>query len=81
MRAFRISGVPIPIRIQKFQDGKGEHRWRIRAGNGEIVADSAEGYTQPAGRDHGLDVVLAAIRGGDFEIEDEPGEPARADCA
>jgi len=27
-----------------YQDNKGEWRWRLRASNGRIVADSGEGY-------------------------------------
>lgn len=31
--------------VDVYQDAKGHYRWRARAGNGEIVGDSAEGYT------------------------------------
>jgi uncharacterized protein len=27
-----------------YRDAAGEYRWRVRASNGQIVADSAEGY-------------------------------------
>lgn len=27
-----------------FKDKRGEYRWHLRAGNGKIVADSAESY-------------------------------------
>lgn len=27
-----------------YKDRKGEFRWRLRASNGKIIADSAEGY-------------------------------------
>jgi uncharacterized protein YegP (UPF0339 family) len=30
--------------LDVYQDGKTEWRWRVIAGNGKIVADSAEGY-------------------------------------
>lgn len=33
-------------RIEIYSDAAGEWRWRRKAGNGEIVADSAEGYTE-----------------------------------
>lgn len=34
-----------PVHFQLFQDDANEWRWRLRAaGNGEIIADSAEGY-------------------------------------
>lgn len=32
--------------IEIFRDAGAEWRWRRKAGNGEIVADSAEGYTE-----------------------------------
>ena len=31
-----------------YRDSQGEWRWRVRADNGEIVADSAEGYRNRA---------------------------------
>lgn len=30
--------------IETYEDKAGEHRWRIKAGNGAIIADSSEGY-------------------------------------
>jgi uncharacterized protein YegP (UPF0339 family) len=34
----------VVTKVEVYVDASGEHRWRARAGNGEIVADSAEGY-------------------------------------
>lgn len=31
-------------RFEVYRDRSSEHRWRFKAGNGEIMADSAEGY-------------------------------------
>lgn len=42
-----------------YQDNAGEWRWRIRATNGEIIADSAEGYVDRADCEHGLELVIA----------------------
>ncbi len=28
-----------------YQDIRGEYRWRLRDGNNEVIADSAEGYS------------------------------------
>lgn len=42
-----------------YQDDAGEWRWRIRAANGEIIADSAEGYVNRADAEHGLALVVA----------------------
>lgn len=43
-------------RVYIYKDDSGEYRWRRVALNGEIVADSAEGYT----RKH--DAAVAAMR-------------------
>jgi len=32
-------------KIEYFKDKKGEYRWRLKAPNGEIIADGGEGYT------------------------------------
>jgi uncharacterized protein YegP (UPF0339 family) len=37
--------------------GPGEFRWRLRADNGEIIADSGEGYKAKADCQHGIDLV------------------------
>jgi uncharacterized protein YegP (UPF0339 family) len=31
-------------RLDVYKDSKGEWRWRVRAQNGKVMADSAEGY-------------------------------------
>jgi uncharacterized protein YegP (UPF0339 family) len=40
--------------IELYPDEKGEQRWRIRAANGKVLADSAEGYTDPSDAHDGL---------------------------
>jgi len=40
-----------------YQDKKGEYRWNLKAGNGEIVADSGEGYTTKANALNGISLV------------------------
>ena len=32
------------MKVHVYQDEVGEYRWQLRADNGEIIADSAEGY-------------------------------------
>ncbi|WP_276273733.1 YegP family protein [Haloarcula litorea] len=32
--------------FEVYEDNAGEYRWRLRAGNGELVADGGEGYTE-----------------------------------
>ncbi len=36
-------------KMELYEDGAYEHRWRIRASNGRIIASSGEGYATRAG--------------------------------
>lgn len=45
--------------IEAYVDKKGEWRWRMRAANGEVVADSAEGYSDRVGCYEAISRVLA----------------------
>jgi uncharacterized protein YegP (UPF0339 family) len=48
------------INMAKFQiytDAKGEYRWRFRANNNKIVADSAEGYVNKSDCKDGIEIV------------------------
>ena len=44
-------------KFQIYKDRKGEYRWHLRARNGEIIADSNEGYSRKASCKHGIDLV------------------------
>jgi len=44
-------------KFQIYQDRKGEYRWRLRARNGEILADSNESYSRKASCKHGIELV------------------------
>lgn len=46
-----------------YQDTAGEYRWRLVAGNGEIIADSAEGYDSKANAHRAIDTVRALVSG------------------
>jgi uncharacterized protein YegP (UPF0339 family) len=35
-----------PARLTVYRDDAGEFRWRLRAQNGKIIADSSEGYSR-----------------------------------
>lgn len=48
------------IRWEIFQDGKGEWRFRYRAGNGEIVCQS-EGYIDKSECNDGIDAIELPI--------------------
>lgn len=44
-------------RFQIFKDTRGEFRWRLRAGNNEIIATSGEGYKAKVDCEHGIELV------------------------
>lgn len=36
------------MKFEVYKDRKGEHRWRLRHGNGNILATASEGYSSKA---------------------------------
>jgi uncharacterized protein YegP (UPF0339 family) len=36
------------MKFEVYKDKKGEHRWRLRHGNGNILATASEGYSSKA---------------------------------
>ena len=44
-------------KFEVYQDGKGEYRWRLKSGNGQVIASGGEGYTTKAGAQNGIDAV------------------------
>jgi uncharacterized protein YegP (UPF0339 family) len=60
--------------IEMYRDTQGETRWRAVAGNGEEIADSAEGYTTATDAGHGLDVLADLLRGNTDPTAGAPGE-------
>ena len=56
-------------KFQVFQDRAGEYRWRLRANNNEIIADSSEGYVRKSDCEHGLNLVKQLAP--DAEVEDQ----------
>lgn len=45
------------MEFEVYQDKAGEWRWRLKAENNKIVADSGEGYNSKQGCLDGIDVV------------------------
>jgi hypothetical protein len=48
--------VHVAGKFELYQDGKGEYRFRLKAGNGEIIA-VGEGYKSKAGALNGIESV------------------------
>ena len=65
-------------KFQIYKDRKGEYRWRLRARNGEIIADSNEGYSSKANCKHGIDLVKQQAASAEVEDQTE-GQAAQAD--
>jgi uncharacterized protein YegP (UPF0339 family) len=40
-----------------YKDGAGEWRWRLKAANGRVIADSGEGYKDRGGCIHSIELV------------------------
>jgi uncharacterized protein YegP (UPF0339 family) len=49
------------MKFDIYQDEAGEWRWRMKAGNGRIMADSGEGYTARSGAERALRAIWASI--------------------
>lgn len=58
-------------RIVKYRDAAGEHRFRIVAANGRIVADGGEGYKSYNGRDKAIDRLVRFLSAGLYTVVDE----------
>ena len=48
--------MPEPV-FEMYKDRAGEWRWRLKAPNGEVIADSGEGYVAKTGCENGIDAV------------------------
>jgi uncharacterized protein len=43
--------------FEVYKDGKGEYRWRLRTGNGQVIATGGEGYSSKANALGGVKAV------------------------
>jgi len=59
-------------RFELFRDRADEWRWRLVASNGEIIADSAEGYASKQGAKRGIESVKRVAE--DAAVVDADGE-------
>lgn len=44
-------------KFELYKSSNGEFRWRLKSGNGQVIATSGEGYTSKAGAQNGIDAV------------------------
>ena len=58
-------------RFELYRDRADEWRWRLVHHNGNIIADSGEGYGRKAGARNGLESVMANAPGAVVEVQDD----------
>jgi uncharacterized protein YegP (UPF0339 family) len=56
--------------FEVYEDAAGEWRWRLVAANGNIVADSGEGYSSKQGAKRGIESVRTGAPEADVIVED-----------
>ena len=56
--------------FEVFRDGAGEWRWRLVASNGNIIADSGEGYRSKQGVERGIESVKRSAPGATVRFRD-----------
>jgi uncharacterized protein YegP (UPF0339 family) len=71
--------------FEVYEDAGGEYRWRLRHDNGNIIADSGEGYASESGandavvrvREYAPEADVLDIGSAAFEIYEDEGEEYR----
>jgi uncharacterized protein YegP (UPF0339 family) len=51
------TGGGVPAKFEVYKDKGGEYRWRLKSGNGQVIATGGEGYTSKAGVENGIAAV------------------------
>ncbi len=55
-------------KFELYQDAKGEYRWRLKAGTGQVIANGGEAYVSPVGASNAIGRMVAEIA--DAEVVD-----------
>ena len=55
------------MKFKVYEDSEGEHRWRLVASNGRIMATSAEGYDSKSNAERAIKSIAKELR------KDNPG--------
>lgn len=63
-------GKKVPY-FEFYKDDSGQFRWRFKAKNNKIVADSGESYTTKQNLKKGLGVLLDALSSGEYGKKDQ----------
>jgi len=57
------------MKFHIYKDAKKEWRWRLKAANGKIIADSGEGYTSKQGCRNALALIKGTTN---IPVEEDP---------
>jgi uncharacterized protein YegP (UPF0339 family) len=52
--------------FESYEDSGGDHRWRLRHDNGNIIADGGQGYSSADSRDNGIERVQGYVQSADY---------------
>jgi uncharacterized protein YegP (UPF0339 family) len=55
------------LKFETYEDNKKEHRWRVKATNGQVIGSSSEGYKSKADSEKAIDVIKAGAAKADVE--------------
>jgi uncharacterized protein YegP (UPF0339 family) len=55
------------LKFETYTDAKGEYRWRLRAGNGQVIATSGQGYKDKRDRTSAIERIKKDARTLKFE--------------
>lgn len=62
--------MPREPRFELYQDTADEWRWRLVVSNGNIIADSGEGYASKQGAERGIQSVKNSAPGAQIIVSD-----------
>lgn len=57
--------------FELYEDNAGEWRWRLVAANGNIIADSGEGYSTKQGAQRGIESVKKSAPAADVVVTED----------
>ncbi len=56
-------------KFELYTSSNGEFRWRLKSGNGQVIATSGEGYASKSGARNGIEAVQRDAAGADVDDE------------
>ena len=61
-----VEEAPSQAEFEVYEDAGGKHRWRLRHDNGNIIADSSQGYGSENSRDEAVERVRGYVQSADY---------------